>query len=232
MSTPKKNTAYVLYMAVVDSAAGGFRVNPTIAAGDFKVSIDDGALGNLATLPVVTPAGSRIIKVSLSTAEMNGDKVVVQAVDVAGNEWEDQLVFLDLDVINLDEVVRSTTPANTLDVSATGEADANVVKLGGSATALATLAALYDGAVVRGTVAAVSGNDDFTLTSTDLSSNNNDYNTMWLVMLTGSSKFIPRLIGSYTGVTKRVLFSGTGLAGGFPQAINVGDEWMILSGSL
>lgn len=55
---------------------------------------------------------------------------------------------------------------------------------------------------------------------------------MWLVLIDGNNKFIPRLIGTYTGGTQRVQFTGSGLAGAFPQSVNLGDGWMIIAGSL
>jgi hypothetical protein len=123
MSSPKRNVAYEFDIALIDSAdTGSFKVNPTIAAGDFKVSTDNGAFANLATLPVVSPAGSTLVKINLSAAEMNGDKINVQCIDAAGAEWDDVLIFIDATVVNVDDVVRSTTPANTLSVTA-----ANVV---------------------------------------------------------------------------------------------------------
>jgi len=232
MASPKKNVAYTFYVALTDKTSGGFKANPTIAAGDFKVSTDGGGFVNLATLPSVSPVGTVCVDVSLSADEQNGDRVVVLARDVAGDEWEDQFIFISNDVVNLDDLVRSTTPGNTLNIAADGVAEANILQLGGSATALATLAALYDGAVVRGTVNTVNGVDNFTLTSAELSSNHGDYNSMWLVMLDGDNRFVPRLVGDYNGATKRVQFTGSGLAGGFPQAITPGDAWMMLSGSL
>lgn len=105
MSSPKKNVAYIFYISLVDSSdTGSFRANPTIAAGDFKVSTDGGAFGNLATLPVVTPVGSIAVKVSLSAGEMNGDKIMVQAIDAAGAEWDDVLLFIDATTANVDDV--------------------------------------------------------------------------------------------------------------------------------
>lgn len=104
MPTPRKNVAYSFCLALEDSSTGDFKVNPTIAAGDFKVSTDGGAFTNLATLPVVEPAGSIAVKITLSQAEMNGDKVMVQGIDVAGAEWEDVFVFLDAEAV--ESVVR------------------------------------------------------------------------------------------------------------------------------
>jgi len=235
MSTPKKNVAYILYFSLIDATdPGTFKANPTIAAGDFKVSIDGGAFANLATLPVVEPAGSIVVKVSLSAGEMNGAKILVQCIDAAGGEWNNLLVFIDTDVVNMEDIVRSETPANTLNVSASGTAESNIKEIGDSSSAGDTLAALYSGAVARGTVDVVTDSGNFTVTSGDLSSNDFDYDNMWLVMLSGNNKFILRLIGIYTDTagTKRFQFTGAGMAGAFPQTVVNGDEWMLISGSL
>lgn len=232
MPTPKKNVAYTFYVALFDVVTGGFKVNPTIAAGDFKVSTDGGVYGNLATLPTVEPTGSINVKISLSQSEMNGDKITVKCIDVAGDEWSPAMFFIDADAVNVDDIVRSTTPANTLNISATGQAESNVKQLGDSSIALARMTALYEGAVASGTVNTVTDSGDFTLTSSDLSSLSNDYDNMWLVLLDNNNKFIPRLIGTYTGATKRVQFTGVGMAGAFPQSVNPGDTWMLIAGSL
>jgi len=70
----------------------GAQVNPSIAAGDAKVSKDGGALANLATLPTVTPASSKMVQVDLSAAEMDADNVTVVLSDAAGSEWVDLIV--------------------------------------------------------------------------------------------------------------------------------------------
>jgi len=85
-----KGQAYTFYVSLLSQADKDiFQVNPTLAAGDVKVSIDGGALNNLATLPVVTPAGSKLVKVDLSAEEMNGDHINVVFSDQAGDEWCD-----------------------------------------------------------------------------------------------------------------------------------------------
>ena len=97
MATPHKGTAYQFYTSLVAQAdPTTFQVNPTIAVGDFKVSKDGGALVNLATLPVVAPAGSRMVQIDLSSSEMDADKVVVQGVDVAGDEWQELEAYIDV----------------------------------------------------------------------------------------------------------------------------------------
>lgn len=151
MSSPKKNVAYEFSISLVDSgAAGSFKANPTIAAGDFKVSTDNGAFANLTTLPVVDPAGSIIVKINLSQSEMNGDKILVQCIDAAGAEWSDVLIFIDATTANVDDIVRSTTPANTLDINATGEVGSDVIMISGDAAAADNLEAMYDGAGYTG----------------------------------------------------------------------------------
>jgi hypothetical protein len=92
---PKKNTEYIFYMGLPSQMDGTtFQVNPTLATGDVKVSTDGGTLGNLTTLPVVTPAGSKMIKVTVSATEMNGDNVTLIFSDAAGAEWCDVIVNL------------------------------------------------------------------------------------------------------------------------------------------
>lgn len=94
---PVQGVAYEFYIALVDSnAPETFIEDPTIEAGDFQVSTDGGAFANLTTLPVVSPAGSRNVLVSLSATEMNGEKVTVQAVDQAGSEWEQAIFTIDV----------------------------------------------------------------------------------------------------------------------------------------
>jgi hypothetical protein len=88
---PVKNEDFILFVSLQDLAASGsFKANPAIAAGDFKVSKDGGALTNLATLPTVTPAGSVMLKLTLSATEMNADSVTVVGIDqTADKEWAD-----------------------------------------------------------------------------------------------------------------------------------------------
>lgn len=86
---PKKGEDYIVYVPLQDfDTPGAFQASPTIAAGDFKVSKDDGALADLATLPTVAPAGSIWVKITLSATEMDADNVKVQCIDqTATPEW-------------------------------------------------------------------------------------------------------------------------------------------------
>lgn len=105
MGLPKKAVAYEFPTQVGDRVVSGqFKVNPTIAVGDFQVSKDGGTFANLSTLPIVTPSGSKSILVSLDATEMDANKVEVIGSDLIGAEWNDVSVFLDLTPYEIDDV--------------------------------------------------------------------------------------------------------------------------------
>lgn len=110
--TPKKGAELIFYIGLVSQSTGQFQSNPTLAAGDFKVSIDGGALNNLATLPAVTPASSKSVKVTLSTSEMNGDNIIMIGSDAAGAEWDDIFVNIQTTVQQIDDLATSSALAN------------------------------------------------------------------------------------------------------------------------
>lgn len=123
MSSPKQNQAYEFTIALADSAvAGAFKANPTVASGDFQISVGNATYGTLAITPVIDPAGSVNVKINLSSDEMNDPKITIRGIDAAGDEWDDVFIFIDATTVNIEDIVRSTTPANTLDVNATGQA--------------------------------------------------------------------------------------------------------------
>lgn len=134
MPDAKKNVAFSFDLCLVDSAnRPSFKANPTLSAGDFKVSTNESALTNVTDLPTVSPSASRIINVTLTASEMNGDRIAIQAVD-PDNEWDEVVVIIDTTTVTVDDLVRSTTPANTLSVDASGRIDAG--KLLGQAVVL------------------------------------------------------------------------------------------------
>ena len=93
---PNKNEAFEFDVCLEDWANPGlFKSNPTLAAGDAKHSGDGAALANLATLPAVTPASSKIVRVQLSQSEMNYDKVVIILSDqTSPPEWADYAITI------------------------------------------------------------------------------------------------------------------------------------------
>jgi hypothetical protein len=89
-------TALNLYVALIDSASHYVcKSTPTLAAGDFTISKDGGAFGNLATLPVVTPAASYGVLIALSSTEMTCAHALIICHDAAGAEWDDLRIIID-----------------------------------------------------------------------------------------------------------------------------------------
>lgn len=130
----KKGVEYIFYMGLTSQSTGQFQASATLAAGDFKVSIDGGALANLATLPAVTPAASKMVKVTLSTSEMNGDNITVIGSDAAGAEWDDVIINIQTAARQIDDLAYPTTSGRSIDVSATGEVESNLTQIDGLAT--------------------------------------------------------------------------------------------------
>lgn len=131
----------IFYVGLIDqSNTKLLKANPTIAAGDFKVSIDGGAFADLGTLPAATPASGRSIKITLSQAEVNGDNIVVQCVDAAGAEWCDLLINIQTAARQIDNLAYPATSGRSMVVDAAGLVDANVVKLGPTGTGTAQTA--------------------------------------------------------------------------------------------
>lgn len=119
----KKGAEFITYIGLPSVASTNiFQANPTIAAGDFKVSIDGGALANLTTLPAVTPASSKMVKITLSASETNGDNITVICSDAAGGEWKDVLFNVQTSARQIDDLCYPTTSGRSLDVTATGAA--------------------------------------------------------------------------------------------------------------
>lgn len=130
--TPKKNTAFIMYITGLPSVAtpGTFQVNPTIAAGDVKVITDGGASANITTLPTVTPAGGTFVKISLSATEMNGDNVTVLFHDAAGGEWLDMGVNIQTSAYQIDDIGGKTSQ---LTFTNAGEVDSNAKSMNDAA---------------------------------------------------------------------------------------------------
>lgn len=109
---PKQSAEYIFYVALVSQSTGQFQVNPTIASGDWKFSVDGGAFANLATLPAVTPAGGRSVKVTVSSGEIGtGANVVVQGVDAAGSEWDEVIILFQTAARQIDDLATSAALA-------------------------------------------------------------------------------------------------------------------------
>jgi hypothetical protein len=90
---PKKNVSYAFEIALTSQADNDiFKVTPTLAAGDVTVSKDGAGFSNIGTLPVQISDG--VLTVSLTSTEMNADRIIVLFNDAAGDEWQDLLVTI------------------------------------------------------------------------------------------------------------------------------------------
>lgn len=107
ISGAEKNASagLILYVTLNESGdADEFRTNPTLAAGDVTISLDGGAFGNLATLPAVTPAGGKAVKVTLSQGETNADVAIIIFEDQTGTEeWESHRITVYTRAITIDD---------------------------------------------------------------------------------------------------------------------------------
>lgn len=105
---PKKNTAFIFYTTLTSrSSRPQQQSNPTLAAGDVTVSSDGAAFANITTLPTVTPAAGKGVKISLSAAEMNADNILVVFSDAAGTEWDDLTILIQTSSVQIADL----TPA-------------------------------------------------------------------------------------------------------------------------
>ena len=107
-SPPIKNgsSGAIFYVSLAPlTATGAWQANPTLAAGDVKISLDGGALANLTTLPVVSPASSKLVKVTLSQAETNADNLIIIFSDqTSPAEWCDLTINLQTAAENFDSL--------------------------------------------------------------------------------------------------------------------------------
>jgi hypothetical protein len=96
----------IFYLGLPSMASSGsMQANPTLAAGDVRISLDGGALNNLATLPTVTPAAGKLVKVTLSQAETNADNLAIVFSDqTATKEWADTVVSIQTVAQNFDSL--------------------------------------------------------------------------------------------------------------------------------
>lgn len=134
----KRATAYRFTLSLFARSDNQIKITPTLAAGDVKVSKDNGATNNITTLPTETPASSGILQVDLSATEMTADLVTVVFRDAAGAEWNDVAVHIATAARQIDDLAYPATSGRSMVVDAAGLVDANMVKAGptGSGSAI------------------------------------------------------------------------------------------------
>ena len=106
----KKGTAYIFYIGLASQADPRvLQASPTFAAGDVKVATDDGAPGNLSTIPAFDADFTKRVKVSLSAGEMNGDNITVIFSDALGAEWCDLIINIQTVANQIDDIATVIT---------------------------------------------------------------------------------------------------------------------------
>ena len=189
----KKNTAYICYVGLPSQANPlVLQANPTLAAGDVKICIDDGDPANLATIPVVDANFTKRVKVSLSSDEMNGDNITFIFSDAAGDEWCDVIVNIQTAANQIDDIKAETALIKAVTDALT--------------TAAATKIALSAGTMVTGTVShdntaattTVFYSDDITEATAD------HYNSRIIIFTSGALQY------QATDITDYSLVSGEG----------------------
>lgn len=220
----KVSTQYIFFASLVSQANTKImQVNPTIAAGDFKISIDGGALANLGTLPAVTPAGSSMVKFTLSTTEMAGANATVVCIDAAGSEWCDLTINIQTAARQIDDLAFPTVSGRSLDVTTTGEAGIDWANVGAPTTALAltgtTIATTQkvDIETIKTNPVVNAGTVTFPTTATLASTTNLTAGTITTVSgnVNGSVGSVTGAVGSVTGAVGSV----TGAVGSVTGAV-------------
>lgn len=116
---PVKNEALTLSTTLFSQSNNQIKTTPTLAAGDVKISKDNGAIANPSTLPTENPVGSGIVEIVLTDTEMNADEIVINFIDASGDEWHSQTIVLhtvapgqQFDDIVVDAVLADSIPAD------------------------------------------------------------------------------------------------------------------------
>lgn len=112
---PKRGVEYIFYVGLVSQADPKLlKANPTLAAGDVQISKDGGAFANLTTLPTVTPALGKAVKVTVSATEMTSDNATIVFSDAAGAEWCDLIVNIATAARQIDDLATQAS-VDTID---------------------------------------------------------------------------------------------------------------------
>lgn len=87
-ATPIQGQGTSFNVSLLSQANGQILLDPTIEAGDFKVSTDGGSLAQLTNTPSVEPSGSGIVRIELTAAEVGSERFTVVMADTSGGEWK------------------------------------------------------------------------------------------------------------------------------------------------
>jgi len=87
MFIAKRNeAAEIKFSGLVSKSTGEFLATPMFAAGEVKVSVDEGAFVNVSVLPVQV-GNTRFFILTLTRVEMDGQRITI-TFESANGEWE------------------------------------------------------------------------------------------------------------------------------------------------
>ncbi len=139
----KKNTAYTILFGMVDSADTALLKSCTITDDcDSYVASTDTWSAQAITDTATQSGTTGMYAIDLTAAEMNHDYISCKFTCTGALA---NMITITTTAVDVDDLVRSTTPANTLDVHVDGDVESNVVKLSSSATSLANFKSMFDG---------------------------------------------------------------------------------------
>jgi hypothetical protein len=106
MSVPaiKKNVAGQEVFFPLFDATGDIVLAPVPQAGDFQISLDGGAFGNVTNIPTVTPAGGGQLRWQPTQDETNADHIGFRGVDQVGAAWSDLFIDFYTSPIQLNDI--------------------------------------------------------------------------------------------------------------------------------
>lgn len=154
---PKRGVEYVFYVSLVSQADTKLlKANPTLASGDVKISKDGGTEANLNTLPTITPASGKHVKVTVSATEMTADNISIVFSDAAGAEWCDLEINIQTATRALEDLAWPETAGRSIRVESDGMVHADLKEWLGSAPSALQSGRVdsYVGAMADGVMAA------------------------------------------------------------------------------
>ena len=114
-SLPYKGQEWETSITLVDAdSRPDLQSNPTLAAGDAKISKDYGSFSNLATLPDA-PNSDAQVRIQLSSSEMDANVILIQLIDqTATKEWDDySLTIHTIPSVAVTGNVQDSSPSTT-----------------------------------------------------------------------------------------------------------------------
>jgi hypothetical protein len=190
----KKNEATIICFPMVTTASPDtFDTGETVTDTAYY-SDAEGAFTSLAITDTVSEIGTTgMYEISLTAAEMNHDLIIIK---FTSTNAADTAVIIRTRAVDLDDLVRATTPANTLDVTAAGLVDVGLIN--GNATAAAQLA-LGAQEIISGSCEATPST---TVIQTDLAETQDDiYIGRTVLFTSGNAEDEATTITDYTGST-------------------------------